>query len=173
MAILTEKAKAIKLVIFDVDGVLTNRQIFYSNTGEELKAFNTHDGLGLKLLQKSGVKVAVITARTSRIVEKRMTELGIEHFYQGQENKNLAFTQIAQQLQLNDKQIAYVGDDLPDLSIMRRCGLGIAVADAHPFVRAHADWQTQAVGGHGAAREVCDFIMKAQQTFNSIYESYL
>lgn len=168
-----EKAAKIKLVIFDVDGVLTDRKIYLSDTGEEQKAFNTHDGLGMKLLLKTGVEIGIISARSSVPVTKRMSELGVKHVFQGRPNKVETLEELLQQLNMSLEQVAYVGDDLPDLPVMRRVGLGIAVADAIPFVREHADWQTKAIGGEGAAREVCDLMMQAQETWHSQYEHYL
>ncbi len=168
-----EKAAKIKLLIFDVDGVLTDRKIYLADTGHEYKAFNSHDGFGIKMLLQSGVEVAIITTRTSPLVERRMAELGVKYIFQGQKDKLKAFESLAHQLQFTFDQIAYVGDDLPDLPVMRRCGLGIAVADAADFVSQHADWQTKAKGGKGAAREVCVLIMQAQNTLTSTYEQYL
>ncbi len=168
-----KKAAQIKLLIFDVDGVLTDRKIYLADSGHEYKAFNSHDGFGIKMLLKSGVAVAIITTRNSPVVARRMQELGVQHIYQGQEDKRQALDDLALQLTLQLEQIAYVGDDLPDLPLMRKVGLGIAVADAAEYVRQHADWQTQAAGGKGAAREVCELIMQAQNTFIPICEQYL
>jgi 3-deoxy-D-manno-octulosonate 8-phosphate phosphatase (KDO 8-P phosphatase) len=173
LASVYEKAARIKLVLFDVDGVLTDRKIYYSDSGEEYKAFNLHDGLGIKLLRQTGVEVGIITARQSAIIHKRMQELDIRHIYQGYTEKIKALQIIISELNLELNQIAYVGDDLPDLSIIRQVGLGIAVADAVDYVRKQADWCTQAVGGQGAGREVCELIMQAQGTLNTLYENYL
>lgn len=166
-------AIAIKLVIFDVDGVLTDRKIYFADNGHEYKAFNSHDGHGIKMLRSTGVEVAVITTRNSPVVERRMHELGVKHFYQGQHDKLIALAALMQELELSLEQIAYVGDDLPDLPLMRRVGLGIAVADACPYVLQHADWTTQAAGGKGAARETCEMIMQAQGTLAKVCEQYL
>lgn len=168
-----KKAAKIKLLIFDVDGVLTDRKIYFADTGNEYKAFNAHDGFGIKMLLRTGVEVAIISARTSLIVQTRMHELGVRHIYQGQENKIIALEQIQQQLGLTLDQIAYLGDDLPDLPLIRRVGLGMAVADAAEFVLIHASWHTQCKGGKGAAREVCELIMQAQNTLLSTCEQYL
>lgn len=173
MKTVLEKAAPIKLLIFDVDGVLTDRKIYFADDGHEYKAFNAHDGHGIKMLLSTGVEVGVITTRHSPVVERRMHELGVKHLYQGQQNKLLALETLMQTLQLPLEQIAYVGDDLPDLPIMRRVGLGIAVADACDYVCQHADWQTQAAGGKGAAREVCELIMQAQGTLEEVCERYL
>lgn len=171
--LILEKAAKIKLLLFDVDGVLTDRKIYFADNGHEYKAFNAHDGLGIKLLLATGVEVGVITTRTSCIVERRLNELGVKHLYQGQENKRYALELLLEKLQLQLDQVAYVGDDLPDLPLMRRVGLGIAVADACDYVRCHADWVIKAAGGKGAAREVCELVMQAQGTLSAAYERYL
>lgn len=168
-----EKAARIKLLIFDVDGVLTDRNIYLADTGHEYKGFNLHDGFGIKMLLRTGVEVGVITSRDSPVVQRRMNELGVKYVYQGFEDKINAFEDLTQKLLLDSKQVAFMGDDLPDLPIMRRSGFGIAVADAADYVRRHADWQTQAPGGKGAAREACEFIMHAQNTLTTICEQYL
>ncbi len=173
MQTVLEKAAKIKLLIFDVDGVLTDRNIYFADTGHEYKGFNLHDGLGIKMLLSTGVEVGVITSRDSPVVQRRMNELGVKHIYQGYEDKIHAFEDLTQKLFLAPEQVAYMGDDLPDLPLMRRSGLGIAVADAADYVRRHADWQTRALGGHGAAREACEFIMHAQNTLTTICEQYL
>jgi len=173
MTSILEKAALIKLIIFDVDGVLTDRKIYFSDQGHEFKAFNSLDGFGLKALRQTGVEIGIITTRNSPMVKRRMDELGVKYVYQGYSDKLIALTELTQLLNLSLPEVAYVGDDLPDLPIMRRCGLGIAVADAADFVRQHADWQTTAAGGKGAAREACELIMRAQNTLNTIYEQYL
>ena len=157
-----EKAKKIKLVVFDVDGVLTNGQIIIGDDGEEYKAFHSRDGHGMKLLQFTGVEIAIITGRTSRTVEHRMQSLGIKYVYQGQRVKLPVFQQLIKELKLSPEECAYVGDDWVDLSIMSRVGLAIAVQDAAPIVKKHAHFITTSNGGHGAAREVCELIMEGQ-----------
>jgi 3-deoxy-D-manno-octulosonate 8-phosphate phosphatase (KDO 8-P phosphatase) len=157
-----EKAKKVKLVVFDVDGVLTNGQIIIGDNGEEYKAFHSRDGHGMKLLQYTGVEIAIITGRTSRTVEHRMQSLGIKYVYQGQRVKLPVFQQLIKELKLSPEQCAYVGDDWVDLSIMSRVGLAIAVQDADPIVKKHAHFITTSKGGHGAAREVCELIMEGQ-----------
>lgn len=168
-----QKAANIKCAIFDVDGVLTDGRLYFSDAGETLKVMHVHDGLGLKLLQKSGVEVAIISSRRSTIVANRLKELGINHVYQGQENKQLPFQELLQKLQISPEQVAYVGDDLPDLPILQQVGLGICVANAHPFVKQFASWQTEATGGNGAVREICELIMEAQGTLRKAYEPYI
>ena len=156
------RTKNIKLLIFDVDGVLTDGSIIIGDDGEEYKAFHSRDGHGTKLLQYTGVEVGIITGRTSKVGEHRMTSLGINHVYQGQKVKLPAFEKMIKQLELKPEQCAYVGDDWVDLAIMSRVGLAIAVQDAAPLVREKAHWITKANGGKGAAREVCELIMKGQ-----------
>jgi len=157
-----EKAKLIKLLICDVDGVFSDGRIYMGNAGEELKTFHTRDGFGIKALQHSGVEIAVITGRQSAIVENRMTALGVKHIYQGQDNKLVAYHEIINNLGLLSEQCAYIGDDVIDLPVMQVVGLSVAVADAHPLVRNKAHWSTQAAGGYGAVRECCDLILQAQ-----------
>jgi 3-deoxy-D-manno-octulosonate 8-phosphate phosphatase (KDO 8-P phosphatase) len=168
-----EKAARIKLVVFDVDGVLTDGTLFLGDDGQEYKAFNSKDGLGMKMLQRSGVEIGIITARNSRVVALRMESLGIKHIYQGQENKLPAFRDLQRKLGLETEQIAYVGDDVIDLPIMRHAGLAIAVQDAHKLALAHAHWKTSACGGRGAAREVCDLLLEAQGNLSAALEKYL
>jgi 3-deoxy-D-manno-octulosonate 8-phosphate phosphatase (KDO 8-P phosphatase) len=167
-----ERASHIKLVVFDVDGVLTDGSLYLGDDGLEHKAFHSRDGHGMKMLQETGVEIAIITGRTSRVVELRMESLGIRYTYQGQHDKLPAFDQLCQQLGLDTAQVAYVGDDIVDLPIMSRVGLAIAVADAHPLVKEHAHWQTAACGGRGAARDVCELVMRAQGTLESVLRRY-
>lgn len=168
-----EKAAHIKLVVFDVDGVLTDGGLFFGDDGQEYKAFYSRDGLGMKLLQQTGVEIAVITARNSRVVEHRMRNLGIKNVYQGKLEKLDAFHDLLGKLQINAKQTAYAGDDVVDLPVMKEAGLAIAVQDAHPFVKQHAHWITQHAGGRGAARDVCELIMQAQGTLDAQLNSFL
>lgn len=168
-----EKASQIKLVVFDVDGVLTNGSLFVGDDGEEYKAFYSRDGLGMKMLQATGIEIAVITARTSNVVIHRMDSLGIKHIYQGQLEKLPAFETILKEMDIPAEHAAYVGDDVIDLPVMQRAGLAIAVHDAHPFVIQHAHWQTPNIGGHGAARDVCELIMQAQNTLAQQFQKYL
>jgi 3-deoxy-D-manno-octulosonate 8-phosphate phosphatase (KDO 8-P phosphatase) len=168
-----EKAKKIKLVILDVDGVLTDGRLFFDDQGKEYKCFHARDGLGIKLLRQTGVEVAIISGRKSNSVRLRMKNLEIEHVYQGHENKIEAFDEILQTLSIEPEQAAHVGDDLLDLPIMKRVGLSIAVNDANDVVKQYADWHTKTPGGLGAVREVCDFVMQAQGTFQNVLKSYL
>ena len=157
-----ERAARVKLAIFDVDGVLTDGRLIYAADGHELKAFHVHDGLGLKRLLANHVEVAVITSRMSMLVTERMAELGVAHVYQGQDDKLACFEQLLHALKLGPDEVAYTGDDLPDLAVMQRVGLAIAVANAHPWVRERSHWRTRLSGGAGAVREVADLILGAQ-----------
>lgn len=166
------RTKNIKLVIFDVDGVLTDGSIIIGDDGEEYKAFNSRDGHGMKLLQYTGVDIAIITARTSKVVEYRMNSLGIKHLYQGKHVKLPAFEELISLLNLAADQCAYVGDDWVDLAIMKRVGLAITVNDADDIIKKHAHWVTPANGGKGAARQVCELIMKGQNTLEDQIERH-
>lgn len=157
-----EKASKINLVLLDVDGVLTNGKIYFDDLGREYKAFNIKDGLGIKLLKQFNIDVGVITGRSSSIVEKRMNELGVTHLYQGQSNKQFAYDDIKNKLKITNEVIAYMGDDLPDLPLIRQAGLGITVPDAHDVIIGNADWKTVNIGGNGAVREACEFILNAR-----------
>lgn len=168
-----EKAKKLKLLILDVDGVLTDGRLFFDGEGNEYKAFHSRDGHGIKLLRQTGVDVAVISGRKSTSVALRMKNLGIEHVYQGHEHKVAAFNEIIEKVGITHEQVAYVGDDLLDLPIMRRVGLAIAVNDANFAVKQRADWCTTLSGGQGAVREVCDLIMQAQGSFDEVLNAYL
>ncbi len=170
---IVEKAKKLKLLILDVDGVLTDGRLFCDNSGTEYKCFHARDGHGIKLLRQTGVEVAVISGRKSNSVALRMKNLGIEYVYQGHENKIAAFHEIIQSLSIEPEQAAHAGDDLLDLPVMTRVGLSIAVNDANDAVKDYADWCTETPGGLGAVREVCDFIMKSQGTFDGVLKSYM
>jgi len=157
-----DRAAKVRLAVFDVDGVLTDGKLCYSDDGRELKSFHVHDGFGLKRLMANGIEVAIITSRMSHMVTERTAELGIAHVYQGQENKLACYEQLIHALKLAPEQTSYCGDDLPDLPVMQRVGLAIAVANAHPWVHERARWHTRQRGGEGAAREVCDLLLAAQ-----------
>jgi 3-deoxy-D-manno-octulosonate 8-phosphate phosphatase (KDO 8-P phosphatase) len=159
---LLDRAARIRLAVFDVDGTLTDGRLWYSEGGHETKVFHVHDGLGLKQLQANGVLVALITARISHPVALRAEELDIAHVYQGQNDKRACLLELLDALHLAPGQVAFIGDDLPDLPPMRIAGLAVAVANAHPWVAEQAHWQTSKSGGLGAAREVCDLILHAQ-----------
>ena len=155
-----QKAKQIKLLICDVDGVFSDGRIYLGNNGEELKAFHTKDGFGMKAIMKAGIEIAIITGRQSQIVEDRMNALGVSHIFQGIENKLDLYTSLLEKLNLKKDEIAYIGDDVVDLPVMQDCGLGIAVFDAHPLVLQGADLITTVKGGFGAVREVCDLFLQ-------------
>lgn len=167
------RAKKIKLVIFDVDGVLTDGSLFYGDDGQEYKAFNSLDGHGMKMLQESGVLIGIITGRTSNVVMHRMKNLNVTHVYQGKLEKLPAYEELLQRLSLQPEQVAYVGDDVVDLPILIRVGLAITVPSAHELAKKHAHWVTGKAAGAGAAREICEMIMKAQGTFEPAMEKYL
>ncbi|MGX5220732.1 MULTISPECIES: KdsC family phosphatase [Pseudomonas] len=168
-----ERARAIKLAIFDVDGVLTDGKLYFLVDGSEFKTFNTLDGHGIKMLINSGVRTAIISGRKTPVVERRAQNLGIQHLYQGREDKIAVLDELLGELGLDYEQVAYLGDDLPDLPVIRRVGLGVAVANADSFVRQHAFAVTQARGGEGAAREFCESIMLAQGTLEAAQAAYL
>lgn len=168
----TERAKAIRLVIFDVDGVLTNGGLLFSDDGKEYKTFNSRDGHGMIMLLATGVEIAVITGRASELVRLRMASLGIKHLYQGCKDKLPPYQELKTLLGYTDSQIAYVGDDVVDLPVMLRAGLAVAVSDAHPLVKKYAHWQTTHGGGVGAVREVCELIMDAQDTLSTTFRRY-
>lgn len=170
---INEKAARVRLLIFDVDGVLTDGSLFVGDDGQEYKAFNSRDGHGIKMLQKYGVEIAIITGRTSQVVEHRMANLGITHIYQGKLEKLPAYEELRKKLGISPEETAYVGDDVVDLPVMRRVGLAIAVQDAHPLVRQHSHWQTPSTGGRGAARDVCEMLMEAKGVLQDELGHYL
>jgi 3-deoxy-D-manno-octulosonate 8-phosphate phosphatase (KDO 8-P phosphatase) len=168
-----ERASRIRLAIFDVDGVLTDGSLFIGDDGQEYKSFNSRDGHGMTMLRQTGVTLAIITGRSSEVVRIRMTSLGINHIYQGIQDKLMAYEELKQSLNLTDEAIAYVGDDVVDLPVLRRAGLAVAVADAHPLVQRHAHWRTASPGGRGAARDLCELLMEAQGTLDAMMARYL
>ncbi len=159
------RASAVRMIVFDVDGVLTDGSLFYDNHGEEYKAFNSRDGHGIKMLRASGVETGIITGRTSQIVMHRARNLGIGHIYQGAEDKLTALENLLLETGLSARQIAYMGDDVVDLPVLNRCGLAITVPDAPDEVKARSHVITLAGAGRGAAREACELIMRAQGTW--------
>jgi 3-deoxy-D-manno-octulosonate 8-phosphate phosphatase (KDO 8-P phosphatase) len=161
------RARAVRMIVFDVDGVLTDGSLFYGDHGEEYKAFNSRDGHGIKMLRASGVATGIITGRTSQVVLHRARNLGIAHIFQGAEDKLEAFDKLLLSVNLEPGQIAYMGDDLVDLPVINRCGLAITVPDAPTEVKTRCQVITQASAGRGAAREACELIMRAQGTWAS------
>ncbi|RMF96302.1 MAG: phenylphosphate carboxylase subunit delta [Gammaproteobacteria bacterium] len=163
-AALLRRAAGTRLLVLDVDGVLTDGRLLYADDGSETKAFHVRDGHGIKLLLAAGIEIAAISGRRSAAVDRRLAELGVRHALTGREDKLAALGELLQQLALGDpKAIACVGDDLPDLEIMEPAGLGIAVADAHPEVLRRADYRCRLPGGQGAVREVCDLLLAARR----------
>lgn len=165
--------KNIKLLILDVDGVMTHGGLTIGDDGQEYKTFHSHDGLGMKLLKASGVELAIITGRTSNVVKKRAESTGVAHFYQGAEDKLKAFNDLISMSHLQASQCAFMGDDVVDLPPMLQCGLAIAVPDSATLVLEHAHYVTQKAGGHGAVREVCELLMQAQGTFDAQMAQFL
>lgn len=159
----TDAAAEVRLLVLDVDGVLTDGRLYYGARGEALKAFHVRDGLGLKLLAAADIKVAVISGRRSSMTGRRCRELGIGHLLQGVEDKLAAFHRLRARLGVTSDACACVGDDLPDVPLMREVGLSFAVADAHPQARNAAHLVTRLPGGRGAVREVCDYLLDARR----------
>lgn len=159
------RASGIKMLIFDVDGVLTDGSLFYGDDGQEYKAFNSRDGHGIKMLRESGVVAAILTGRTSQVVLHRARNLGIAKIIQGSHDKLPSYETMLAETGLRPEETAYMGDDVVDLPVLRRCGLACTVPDAQPEVLARSHYVTQAAAGRGAAREVCELIMRAQGTW--------
>ena len=168
-----QRAQSIKLLALDVDGVLTDGRLYYSSEGEQLKVFNTLDGHGLKMLQSTGIEVAIITGRDSAAMARRVRDLGIKHLYAGREDKLTALGELWGELNLGPEQTAYMGDDLPDLPAILACKLGTCVPNACPTVKRHALWCSTNPGGQGAVRELCELLMTAQGTFDAVLAPYL
>ena len=167
------QARKLRLMAFDVDGVLTDGSLFYSDDGIETKAFNTLDGHGLKMLQKAGIAVAIITGRKARCVELRAQNLGISHLFQAVENKHEVMTGLLAELGITAEEAGYMGDDVVDLPVMTFCGFSATPGDGHPLVARYASLATRRGGGHGAAREVCEFILEAQGKLDAALAPYL
>jgi len=165
--------REIRLLILDVDGVLTDGSLFLGDAGEQYKAFHSRDGHGIRMAQQGGLEVAILTGRDSQVVVHRMRDLGVRHLLQGRRDKGEALDELLNRTGFAPGQSAFVGDDVVDLPAMRRVALGIAVADAHPLVLQHADWHTQATGGHGAVREICEALLAAQGRLEGILRAYL
>ncbi|MDN3552764.1 HAD hydrolase family protein [Halomonas almeriensis] len=172
-ASLLERMAGVKLLALDVDGVLSDGRLYFQADDMETKAFHTLDGQGLKLLQQSGVSVALITGRESPMVTRRAEALGIHHLHQGIKRKLSVLQQLGQELGVALEQMAYCGDDLPDLAPIHQCGVGITVPNAPPYIREHADWVTERQGGHGAVREICDALLQARGQWDAIVSRYL
>ena len=167
-----ESAKKIKLLLLDVDGVLTDGRLYYGNSGEEMKAFNIQDGLGIKLLQQGDIRVGIITGRVSTLLQRRADELGINPVVQGREDKLTALNELLETMEIGMDEIAFMGDDLPDLAVIRRVGLGITPANGSSTLAQQAQWQTARRGGDGAVREVAEMILGAQGKLDAIVAAY-
>jgi len=168
-----EKAARIRLLALDVDGVLSDGRLFFAEDGQELKTFDTQDGHGIKMLQSAGIEVAIITGRTTQLVQRRAANLKIRHLLQGREDKLVALKELTSELGYDLDEVAYVGDDWPDLPAILASGLGIAVANAHSELRTRADHVTTLTGGRGAVREVCDLLLHAQDRYDAALAPYL
>lgn len=164
-----EKAKNITLMVFDVDGVLTDGTLVYSGTGEEVKHFNVKDGVGLKLLQTYGIEVAIISAKESAALKKRISDLGIKHAFLACKDKLAALAQLTTQLGISNEQVGYCGDDVIDLKVMKQIELAIAPRDAYEMVKNHAHYVTNAKGGKGVAREVADILLSSRMDLEQAY----
>ncbi len=173
MNTLQSKAAKIKLLLLDVDGVLTDNRLIYGDDGQEYKAFYTRDGHGMVLLQKSGVEIGIITGRKSNLVTKRMADLKVKHVYQGVPDKLPTFEALMQSTSLSLDQVAYMGDDILDLPILTRVGLATCPKDSDPDVLSRVDFVSQHIGGRGAVRELCELIMRAQNTWQAHLDFYL
>lgn len=169
---LKEKAAKIKLLILDVDGIMTDGTIWIDAKGQEQKGFNVKDGFGLRCLMNNGIDVAIITGRQSEVVSHRAAELGIKEVYQKVTNKRAPFYEILEKKGLTEEQVCYIGDDLPDLLLLKKVGLAITVADAVEEVKEGVDFVTKHRAGHGAVREACEFILKAQKKWAAVVTSY-
>ena len=167
-----ERLEKIRLLLLDVDGVMTDGRIIYDDRGHETKAFDVKDGHGLKLLQRGGIRVGIITGRQSPVVDRRAAELGITLVYQGAKDKRVPFREILQKTGLAAEQVAYAGDDLPDRPVMRQVGFAATVPDAVDEIKAHAHYVTRLPGGRGAVREICDLLLKESGRWAQVTASY-
>lgn len=167
------KAADVRLMGFDIDGVMTDGHLYFSPRGDEMKAFFVRDGLGLQMLAKGGVKLAIITGRSSDIVAQRAANLGIGLVLQGVKDKKAAMADLLEREGLSFAEAGYMGDDVVDVAVMRACGFSATVPDGHALARRHADYAAAAAAGAGAVREVCEFILRAQGKLDNVLESYL
>ncbi|MDR5859620.1 HAD hydrolase family protein [Halomonas eurihalina] len=170
---LLDRLRQVRLLALDVDGVLSDGRLYFQTDGNEIKAFHTLDGHGIKLVQSAGVEVALITGRDSPMVSRRADALGISHLHQGISHKLPVLRQLCEQLGIELDQVAYCGDDMPDLAAIHQAGVGISVPGAPSYIRQHADWVTERPGGHGAVREICDALLQAQGQWDAILDTYL
>jgi 3-deoxy-D-manno-octulosonate 8-phosphate phosphatase (KDO 8-P phosphatase) len=163
-----QRAAGLRLLVLDVDGVLTDGRLYFGAEGEALKVFDVRDGHGIKLLREAGIEVAILSARRSPIVERRARELGIAHVVQGAADKGAGFAELVRALQLRPEQCGFIGDDWPDLAALAQAGFAATVADAAPEVRRAAHWISTAPGGRGAVRELAEFVLRAQGRFDEL-----
>lgn len=170
---LLDRLRHVRLLAIDVDGVLTDGRLYFQADGIEIKAFHTQDGLGLQLLKRAGIEVALITGRDSTMVSQRAVALGIDHVHQGVKDKLTTLKALCERLNITLEQVAYCGDDLPDLAAIKRSRVGITVPNAPDYLHTHADWVTDRLGGHGAVREICDTLLETQGRWHTVMESYL
>ncbi|GED22160.1 KdsC family phosphatase [Halomonas halmophila] len=170
---LLERMARIRLLALDVDGVLSDGRLYFQSDGSETKAFHTLDGQGIKMLQSVGVRVALITGRDSPMVAERAMALGVAHLHQGITHKLPVLRRLSHELGLELEEVAYCGDDLPDLASIHHAGIGISVPNAPPYIGAHADWITERPGGHGAVREICDALLKARGDWEAMLARHL
>ena len=170
---LLNRLRKIRLLALDVDGVLTDGRLYFQSDGVEIKAFHTQDGLGLKLLSRAGLQVAFLTGRESPMVSQRAASLGITHVFQSCEDKLATLRELCRRQEIELDHVAYCGDDLPDLAVIQRAGIGITVPGAPDYIRARADHVTERSGGHGAVREICDALLQAQGHRDALIDTYL
>ncbi len=168
----SDRAKNVRLMAFDIDGVMTDGRLYFTASGEEMKAFHSRDGVGLKMLQSAGIELAIVTGRTARAVELRAQNLGIKHLRQGIDDKRGALTDLARNLGLDLAQCGYMGDDVVDLQVLRACGFSASVPDGDPRVLAVVDYVSMAPAGAGAVREVCEFILRAQDRLDAALQPW-
>lgn len=168
-----ESAARLRLMAFDVDGVFTNGDLYFTPNGDEIKVFSSLDGQGLKMLAEAGIEVALITGRKSAMLDRRAENLGIQHVYQGVTDKRAAMRDLRALLDLDADHCGYMGDDIVDLPVLRACGFSATVSDGHDFVKPHVDYVSSKGGGRGAVREVCDFILAAQGKLDAMLQAYL
>lgn len=171
--VLLEQARHIQALVLDVDGILSDGFVTLTNSGDEIKSFDIRDGLGMKLVQQAGLKVIIITGRKSNIVEKRMSDLGVDLVFQGREDKGTALKEACAQLNLSPEDCLYMGDDWPDLSAFAIAGMKVTVPNGHVEVRRRADLVTQAYGGRGAVREVCDMLLMSKGVYQELLEKFI
>lgn len=168
-----EQAANVRLMAFDVDGVMTDGRLYFTASGDELKAFHSRDGVGIKMLQSAGIEIAIVTGRTARVVELRAQNLGIARVRQGVDDKLAAMRELARECGVDLNRVGYMGDDIVDLAVLRACGFSASVPDGHPTVRSAVDFVSRAPAGAGAVREVCEFILRAQERLDDALRPYL